>query len=338
MPNDAIQALVTEGPVLARGIGGSRTQVDIDGSIVFVKRVPLTDLEISAANFKSTANVFGLPPYCQYGVGSPGFTAWRELLANERLTALSLDAGSPFEAVPAMYHWRVIDGSAFDEQMPEELSHPKWLAERWHGSAAVEKRVAAIKNSTSTLALFLEFIPHRLDRWLQSELEADGGQLAAAITLVERQLVEQILAMNRNGVFHFDAHFANILTDGDRLYFADYGLATSPFFDLDAGERQFLEANSTYDLCNVVTRLVNQVVATLCRVSSRSERNGLIRGVAAGASTPHWLDPVAAVVIKRYATVAAVINEFNERLYGHDRRTPYPSTEAAAALAAIGFA
>lgn len=172
----------------------------------------------------------------------------------------------------------------------------------------------------------------------RGKLAAGGARAAASVTMVESQLSGQIAEMNRHGLFHFDSHFANVLTDGDRIYFADFGLATSPSFDLDAVEGQFLEANSTYDLCNVLTRLVNQVVTSLCRVSSRSERNSLVRGVAAGGPTPPWLDPAPGAVIARYAAVAAVINQFHERIYGHDRRTQYPATEAAAALALAGLA
>ncbi|MFI7135214.1 hypothetical protein ACIBQ1_56840 [Nonomuraea sp. NPDC050153] len=35
--------------------------------------------------------------------------------------------------------------------------------------------------------------------------------------------------MNSRGLLHFDAHFENILTGGQRLYFADYGLAVSAY-------------------------------------------------------------------------------------------------------------
>ena len=44
--------------------------LDVDGVAVFAKRIPLTDLEL--AHPHSTANLFELPVYCQYGVGGPG--------------------------------------------------------------------------------------------------------------------------------------------------------------------------------------------------------------------------------------------------------------------------
>jgi hypothetical protein len=49
----------------------------IDELPVFVKKIPLTDLELRTPKVGSTANIFNLPMYLQYGVGSKGFGAWR---------------------------------------------------------------------------------------------------------------------------------------------------------------------------------------------------------------------------------------------------------------------
>ncbi|MFE3544320.1 hypothetical protein ACFXK0_15260 [Nocardia sp. NPDC059177] len=53
--------------------------------------------------------------------------------------------------------------------------------------------------------------------------------------------------MNSRGLLHLDTHFENILTDGSRLYFGDYGLALSADFDLSPSEAAFLDRNQTYD-------------------------------------------------------------------------------------------
>ena len=47
--------------------------IDVDGTKVFVKNISLTNLERTAENQGSTANLFELPLYYQYGVGSAGF-------------------------------------------------------------------------------------------------------------------------------------------------------------------------------------------------------------------------------------------------------------------------
>jgi hypothetical protein len=61
------------------------------------------------ANSGSTANLFDLPTYCQYGIGGPpSFNAWRELAANIIVTDAVL-AGET-QSFPILYHWRVLPG------------------------------------------------------------------------------------------------------------------------------------------------------------------------------------------------------------------------------------
>lgn len=64
---------------LGSSIGGRSAEMDVDGTRVFVKRIPLTDTELRPENTRSTANLFELPMFYHYGVGSAGFGAWREL-------------------------------------------------------------------------------------------------------------------------------------------------------------------------------------------------------------------------------------------------------------------
>jgi hypothetical protein len=45
-------------------------------------------------NLKSTANIAHLPLFFHHGVGSPGFGAWRELIANQWATRFGSLSGS----------------------------------------------------------------------------------------------------------------------------------------------------------------------------------------------------------------------------------------------------
>jgi hypothetical protein len=98
--------LVASGSGDSVGAGGGSAVIDVDGSSVFVKRIPLTDREV--AHPGSTANLFDLPVHCQYGIVSPGFNAWRELAANRMVTDAVL-AGET-QSFPLLYHWRVLPG------------------------------------------------------------------------------------------------------------------------------------------------------------------------------------------------------------------------------------
>ncbi|MFI5846094.1 hypothetical protein ACIA8K_40965, partial [Catenuloplanes sp. NPDC051500] len=80
-----LAALVQAAPLNRVGVGGGASRIDIDRVPVFVKRIPLTDRELTHPH--STANLFDLPARWQYGMyrlAGPGFGAWRELAARSR--------------------------------------------------------------------------------------------------------------------------------------------------------------------------------------------------------------------------------------------------------------
>ncbi|MGW4461521.1 serine/threonine protein phosphatase [Micromonospora sp. NPDC004704] len=319
-------ALVDDAPPIVAGIGGSAVALEVEGVPVFAKRVPLTDLERQPGNLRSTANMFQLPTANQYGVGGPSFGVWRELAANVMTTnwVLSGQSGS----FPLMYHWRVLPGVL---PTPEEHLDVEATVAYWGGSSAVRERLLATARSTATVVLFLEPLPQTLDAWLTEQVALGSDAIEAACVMVERNLIADVAFMNGNGLAHFDPHFRNILTDGRRLYLADFGLATSPRFDLSPAERDFLATNASHDAAYAVTTLVNWLVTTLVgpTVEGRftaAERNELIRRYAEG-EPPANLPPTAAAIIHRHAPVTAVLNDFYWHLHGTARTTPYPAHE-----------
>lgn len=100
---------VSSAAPLGSGIGGRAAELDVDGTRVFVKRVPLTELELRPHHVRSTANLFGLPVFYQYGIGSAGFGAWRELAAHTLTTDWVLTGAYP--DFPVLHHWRVLPDS-----------------------------------------------------------------------------------------------------------------------------------------------------------------------------------------------------------------------------------
>ena len=79
LSNEKLKQILANSKPMHEGIGGKSGLISIDDTPVFVKKVPLTDLEQLDQNFMSTANLFNLPLGYQYGIGSAGFGAWREL-------------------------------------------------------------------------------------------------------------------------------------------------------------------------------------------------------------------------------------------------------------------
>jgi hypothetical protein len=329
--------LVDGARAVGAGIGGTSALLDVGGVPVFVKRIPLTDLERDPRNVMSTANVFGLPTFCQYGVvayGSAGFGAWRELAANTMTTNWVLAGRTA--AFPLTYHWRVLPGAP---PLAGELADIDRVVAYWDGSAAVRHRLRALAQASASLVLFLEYVPRNLAAWLSGRLAAGPDAVAAACTMVWRHLSAAVAFMNANGLLHFDAHFRNILTDGHRLYLADLGLASSPRFDLSADERDFLARNASHDAGYAMRELLNWIVTHVVGIATPAtggpvERYAYLRRAAAGAPAAGVPAPVAEL-ISRYAPVAALMNDFYWNVFGVSRTTPYPAEEITQALAAI---
>ena len=82
LSNPQILDLLDRSSQVHSGIGGNAALLKLDGTLIFVKRIPVTDLEVRPENTMSTANFAGLPLWCQYRLASPVFGIWREVLAH----------------------------------------------------------------------------------------------------------------------------------------------------------------------------------------------------------------------------------------------------------------
>jgi hypothetical protein len=311
-----LQALVEAATPAGTGIGGRTALLDLDGARVFVKRVPLTAYELRPQHTRSTANVFGLPMACQYGFGAgPSFGAWRELAVHEMATRWVLEGA--YEGFPLLYHWRVLPD---ESPLPEELADIERTVAYWGGSRAVRRRIEALRDAPASVALFLECLPYDVDRWL-----TEHGTGGPALAMVERELAAGTAFMNGRGLLHFDAHFGNILTDGRRLYFSDFGLSLSSRFELSPAEAGFLDRHRCYDRRYTTGYLGNWLAAHL--TGSRGEaRDALLRACAEG-EPPAGIPAEAVDVLARSAADALMMSGFAHRLRDLGPGTPYPPAE-----------
>lgn len=308
--------LVAEGTPLGTGIGGRQTLIEVDGRRVFVKRVPLTDVELRPENARSTANVLDLPAYFHYGIGSPGFGAWRELAVHTMTTNWVL--ADRFTGFPLTHHWRILPQPP--QPLPAELADVERAVTYWGGGPQVRERIEGLRTATACLALFLEYVPHTLHDWLDARLRTDEADTACAF--VEKELTALTEFLHEARLLHFDAHFQNILTDGRRLYLADYGLALSARFRLTPQERDFFARHRHYDRVYTAFHLVNWL-ATALYSHGRDDRETFVRACAEGLR-PQGIPRVAVGIIERYAPLAVVMGDFARRLQNESRRTPYP--------------
>jgi hypothetical protein len=311
---------VAAASALGSGIGGRVAELEVDGVRVFVKRVPLTDLERRPENLRSTANLFELPLFYQYGIGSAGFGAWRELAAHLMANAWVMrgeEAGFPL-----LYHWRVLPDCP-PEGFADVFGGVDGAVAHWEGSQAVRRRLEAIGGASASLVLFLEHVPHMLAAWLDGHPDA--------LPWVEREVLRATEFMSSRGLVHFDAHFNNLLTDGSRVYVADFGLALSSRFELAPQEAEFLKDHLVYDRCYVPTHVLRHHL--LDRVRGDVDRETFLRDWSTGRR-PSGVPPEIAAFLDRHARTATVLDDFHHRLLHRSKRTPLPAEALRAALGA----
>ncbi len=309
-----LAGLIDATPAHGVGVGGGSLVIDVDGVAVFAKRIPLTDLEL--AHPGSTANLFDMPAFCHYGIGSPGLGAWRELAANRIATEGVVDGET--EQFPLLYHWRVLPGRP---PVADEYANIEVAVYALGRSPAVRSRLEALAAASHSLVLFLEFIPCALADWVRDDPVGKAG-------VVERQLLETVGFLQRRGLLHMDGHFGNLRVDGERICLVDFGLALSPSFDLSEAERDFARHNATHDAGYAAMVLVNWLVTAVCGVPVPANggpvaRNEYVQRCAAG-QVPDDIPPTIAAILARHAPAAARLNSFYWRLFGGDLRAEYP--------------
>jgi hypothetical protein len=312
--DDELATLLDAAPPGAVGVGGGYSVFDVDGVPVFAKQIPITDREL--AHPHSTANLFDLPASCQYGMhrlGGPGFGAWRELAANTIVTEAVL-AGEA-SSFPLLYHWRVLPGRP---PIASEHLDIDAVVAQFGGAPTVRIRLQELAAAARSLVLFLQYIPYPLQDRLNDPL--------GTAETIERQLFEVVASLRSRELLHMDGHFGNLRADGDRIYLVDFGLATSPRFDLSDAERDFVAHHVGHDADYAAMRLVNWLVNTVCGVpvgAGPAARNQYVRRCA-GGDIPQSVPPAVTGILARHAVAAARMNDFHWRLFDGDLRAQYP--------------
>ena len=258
-----------------------------------------------------------MPGFYQYGLGSAGFGAWRELAAHIMTTNWVLS--DEHRAFALLYHWRLLPGPVRTWGVFAEFGGLDEAVAHWEGSAAVRDRLAGPARTPAPHVWCCSSSTSRrpCSAWL-------ADQVVSAFARVDAQLADTTAFRCERGLVHFDAHFLNILTDGHGLYFSDFGLALSDRFGLSGQERAFLREHRCYDRDYPAAHLINHHVAE--RVRGERNRRRFVRAWAAG-DRARGVPASAAVILTRYAGIAVAFDDFHQSLMEHSKQTPYPRAE-----------
>ncbi len=302
LDDQALASMLSGAAPLHLGVGGRSSRLDVVGRSVFVKELPLTDLERRPEHRRSTRNLFDIPLCCHYGQGGPGFSAWRELALS--LTTSSWVRAGVSSHFPLLHHWRELPAAVGAGSSAEEDAF-------WDHLPAVRKRRQAMVDATARLVLFSEHIAQNLRGWLSSRLSRGEEEAEAAIAQVDAGLGSGLDTMAARGLGHFDCHFENVLTDGREVYFADYGLALSTDFELSAPEADFLARHRGFDRARVSHSYLHCVSTSL--LGPGSWRENLHRYLR---SRQPALPPAIAALVDRETLRGLGYAAFVQRLRG----------------------
>ena len=311
---------------------------------VFVKSVPVTDTEY--ANMFCTKNLYNLPTYCSYGFGSTGFGVFRELVTYIKTTNWVLEGS--IATFPLMYHYRIIPFTR--HQIDVDPNHLKKYVEYWDNSENAGQYFWDRANTNYELVLFLEYIPYILETWLRENpdrLEKPLEELRSTITFLKEK-----------EIIHFDAHFRNILTDGDRVYLTDFGLALDRSFALTQEEISFFEHNKFYDYGEILRNLGHLIGWTYDSCSEDDKSRIMKKYGIREDSKPFELrlilldnieqiqsdgimklDDFYVATIIEYRSIIVLMQDFFANMWSNNNKdTKFPSSQLQQLLEETGFA
>lgn len=219
---------------------GINTVFELDGIKIFCKQIKMTEVENN--NKYDTSNLFNLPTYYNYGIGSSGINCFRELLMHIKTTNWVLD--EQIENFPLMYHYRLMKIPT-EEPLYSEKTIKK-LSNKWNNQQ-VEEYLRAKNNSEHYITIFLEYVPIEMEDWLNDDYQRNK--------LYFEQMMNVIRFLSKHNIIHFDAHLGNILTNGQIIYLTDFGLVYDAQFKISEKEREFYSRNSYYDYGMIISNL-----------------------------------------------------------------------------------
>jgi serine/threonine protein kinase len=322
---------------------GTSHPIDLGQSKVFVKRIPVTNLEYD--NLFSTRNLYNLPTYCNYGFGSTGFGVFRELIAHIKTTNWVLEGS--ISTFPLMYHYRIIPRSG--QRMDVDLEQLKNYVEYWGNSADAGNYFIDRANANYELVLFLEYIPHVLDTWLPE----NPDKLQQSLDDIRKT----IDFLRSKGIVHFDAHFRNILSDGERIYLTDFGLVLDKSFALTKDEESFFDRNTCYDYGEVLRNL-GQLIRPAYELCLEEDKRQIVKKYAIAAGLPLYrqgailLDNIEQIhadrdinlgdfyvaSIVKYRSIITLMQDFFADMWGNNQKdTKLPHAKLELLLAEVGF-
>ncbi len=237
---------------------GKMSVTKINGKKVFIKKLPCTSLE--HRNHLDTSNLFDLPTFYNYGVGSAGINCFRELQMHIKTTGWVLNGD--IVNFPLLYHWRVapVRSKLLTKTVRDKISRE---ARYWNSDKNIKKYLLERAKAPFEIIMVIEYFPTVLHKWLKNDINN--------VISFEKQVYPILDHLHDNNIIHFDAHQGNFMVDNHGIiYLTDFGLVLDTTFNLSAAEIRFFNRNR-YHTHAVALSIICQPLLALTRYTDNKQ-------------------------------------------------------------------
>lgn len=195
-----------------------------------MKKIPLTTLEYN--NMFDTSNLYNLPTFYNYPIGSAGINCFRELTMHIKTTNWVLEG--KIKHFIMMYHYRIIkkENHIIDDIQKVET--------KWNGNKNIKKYLIERLNAPYEIIVVMEYFPITLNEWLKQDI--------TNVYSYKKQIYPLLNFLQEQHVIHFDSHSKNFVVSKEGIiYMIDFGLVLDLEFNLTKEEIKFFNKNTMFD-------------------------------------------------------------------------------------------
>ena len=225
----------------------------ISGYDVFMKKIPLTTLEYN--NMFDTSNLYNLPTFYNYPIGSAGINCFRELTMHIKTTNWVLEG--KMKNFIMMYHYRIIkkENHIIDEIQKENIN--KKVKTKWNNNKNIKNYLMERLNAPYEIIVVMEYFPITLNEWLKQDI--------TNVYLYEKQIYPLLNFLQEQHVIHFDSHSKNVVVSKEGIiYMIDFGLVLDLEFNLTKEEIKLFRKNTMFDyglsIMNILLPLLDHTI------------------------------------------------------------------------------
>ena len=147
-----------------------------------------------------------------------------------------------------MHHYRIVKKAKKPRKLTKsKIKKHNEYVKYWNSSKRIDHYILERKSAEYEIVIFLEYVPHIFMKWLKPNV--------SRINEMTGKVFKAFEFLRSKGIIHFDAHFANILTDGKNIFLTDFGLALDKEYKLNNNEREFFKKHQFYDHM-IISRLL----------------------------------------------------------------------------------